>query len=101
MFVDAELAAVEIPPGEMKSRSGEVRERMIALIRRALEEDGADVILPMGNSMTPGVIQAKDLAQACGVPVVDGLIAGVRLAETLVLMKTSQSPIAYPKGGGA
>ncbi|MBI3966847.1 MAG: hypothetical protein HY329_14540 [Chloroflexi bacterium] len=92
----ASIRAVNIPSIEMQRRTDELRERLIRLSRQAVEQDGAEVIVPMGLSMIPNIVPAHELAAACGVPVVDALIAGVRLAESLVLMKASHSPIAYP-----
>lgn len=90
---------VNIPATEMRARADELFERMVALSRKAIDEEGAQVIVPLGMSMTPAVVQAEDLASEIKAPVVDGLLASVRLAETCVLMKTSHSPLAYPPAG--
>ena len=88
----AGVRAVEIPPTEMPARAAEVRRRMIALSRELVEQDGAEVVLPLGLSMLPSIVQADELSAEIGVPVVDGLRAAVRLAESLVLLGLSQVP---------
>jgi allantoin racemase len=87
----AGLRALEIPPTEMPARAEEVRARMFRLAHELVEQDGAEVILPLGMSMLPTIVQADELAAEVGVPVVDGLRAAVRLAETTVLLGLSQS----------
>jgi allantoin racemase len=89
------VRAVGMPPMEMRARADELFERMVRICRELIDERDAQVILPLGLSMTPSVIPAARLAAAVNAPVVDGLLAGVRLAESLVLMSLTQSPLAY------
>jgi allantoin racemase len=89
------VRAVGIPPMEMRARADELFERMVSISRELIDEHGAQVILPLGLSMTPSVIPAARLAAAVNAPVVDGLLAGLRMAESMVLMGVSQSPLAY------
>jgi allantoin racemase len=48
--------------------------------RRALDEDGADAIVLGCAGMAP---LAERLAHTLGVPVIDGVVAAVKLAEAL------------------
>ncbi|MFN8075831.1 MAG: aspartate/glutamate racemase family protein [Kineosporiaceae bacterium] len=63
--------------------------------RRAVTEDGAEVIC-LGCGGMAGITQA--VADALGVPVVDGVSAGVQLAQALVGLglKTSKVGVAAP-----
>jgi allantoin racemase len=79
----------------MPARAAEVRERMVSLARALVEVDGAEVILPLGLSMLPTIVQSGELAAAVGVPVVDGLRAAIRLAETSILLGLAQSARRY------
>ena len=63
---------------------------MVAQARRAVEEDGAEVIC-LGCAGMTGLDEA--LAAATGVPVIDGVAAAVKLAEALhgLGLRTSKS----------
>jgi hypothetical protein len=54
---------------------------LIELARLAVAEDGADVVILAG---APLAGLARDVASEIPVPVVDGIAAGVRLAEAVV-----------------
>lgn len=69
-------------------------ERLHATSRRCIAEDGTDVICLGSSMMMPA---AKALAQALGVPVVEPLASGCRLAETLLALGLSHSRTAHPK----
>jgi allantoin racemase len=66
---------------------------MIAAGRAAIEEDGAQVLIPGCFGM---VGLAERMQQELGVPVVDPAGASVKLIEALVGLKLSQSKLAYP-----
>lgn len=55
-------------------------ETLVALANRAVCEDGADVVILAG---APLAGLARDVAHRISVPVVDGISAGVRLAEAV------------------
>ena len=58
-------------------------DRLVALCERAVDEDGADVIVLAG---APLAGLARSVANAIPVPVVDGVSSAVRHAETLVAL---------------
>jgi allantoin racemase len=93
----ADVRAIDVPPTMMGPRVVQVRKRMIELSRAMIAERGAQVILPMGLSMLPTTVLPAEVMPEIGAPVVDPLLAGVKLAETLVQMGLSQSPLAYPR----
>ncbi len=61
--------------------------------RKAIEEDGADVIV-LGCAFMVGV--AESLQDQLGVPVVDSTMAALRVTDMLVSMNLTQSALAYP-----
>ena len=61
--------------------------------RKAIEEDGADVLI-LGCAFMMGV--ADRLQEELGVPVVDSTLAAVRVAEMLISMNLKHSKLAYP-----
>jgi allantoin racemase len=57
------------------------KETLLALSRRAVAEDGADVVILAG---APLAGLARELQGQIPVPVVDGISAGIRMAEAVV-----------------
>jgi allantoin racemase len=66
---------------------------MLAAGRKAIEEDGAQVLIPGCFGM---VGLAERMQRELGIPVVDPAGAAVKLIETLVSLRLSQSKLAYP-----
>lgn len=77
------VRACEIPVLELDDPASDARARITEECRRAVAEDGIDALVL-------GCAGMADLATAItkdvGVPVVDGVAAGVRTAETLVAL---------------
>ena len=61
--------------------------------RKAIEEDGADVLVS-GCAFMMGV--AERLQKELGIPVVDSTLAAVRVTEMLISMNLTNSTLAYP-----
>jgi allantoin racemase len=61
--------------------------------RKAIEEDGADVLV-LGCALMMGV--ADILHEELGVPVVDSTLSALKVAEMLISMKLNHSPLSYP-----
>ena len=68
-------------------------ESFLGAAREAIEEDGADVIIPACFGMT-GI--AREAQEILGVPVIDPAGAAITMAESLIRMGLSQSKRAYP-----
>jgi Asp/Glu/hydantoin racemase len=89
--LQARCAGVRMLEGDFKSIS-EVQEEketlLIDLANRAVEEDGADVVLLSGAPLAGLAEKVKDRIQ---VPVVDPIAAAVRQAETLVILGTRKA----------
>jgi allantoin racemase len=79
---------------ELDEKRDEVRARLLAESRRAVEEDEAGAII-LGCTGMIGM--ARELQDALGIPVIDPAVASMKLAESLVDMKISQSKLVYPK----
>jgi allantoin racemase len=84
------VRGVELGVGELHGGGARVVELMIAESLRALAEDDAEAIV-LGCAGLAGVVEA--IEAACGVPVIDGVAAGVGLAESLVRQGLRTSPI--------
>jgi allantoin racemase len=90
----ASVRSVEVPVLELNKKRGKVRSRLLAESRRAIEEDEAGAII-LGCTGMIGM--ARELQDALGIPVIDPAVASMKLAESLVDMKISQSKLVYPK----
>ena len=67
---------------------------------RELVEQGAQAIIPLGGKIYPYVVTPEELEPALGVPVINTKAVGVRLAELMVIARTSHSQKAYPWSAG-
>ena len=64
---------------------------------KKLIADGAEVIIPMGISQCPVLIEPNWLQAQLGVPVVEGIGAPIRLAAMLASLGLKQSRVRWPK----
>jgi allantoin racemase len=69
--------------------------------RALIEQDGAEVIIPMGVTQCPVQIKPDWLQQQLGVPVVEGFGAPIRMAALLVSLGLKQSRVRWPRSGSA
>jgi allantoin racemase len=76
----ASIRATDLSTLELEQDETRTRERLTAEARRAIDEDRAEVIC-LGCAGMASL--DKELEQALGVPVVDGVVAAVKLAEGL------------------
>lgn len=79
----ARVRACELPVLELERPGSDARERITDECRRALAEDGSDVIVLGCAGMTD---LCEHIAGTLGVPVVDGVAAATRLVESLVAL---------------
>lgn len=84
-------------PMEMANQADELRRRFVAESRRFVEEDGAELLLPLGFSMVPVAMSAGSLTDEVGVPVLDPLAIVMRMAEALAATGVRNSRVAYPE----
>lgn len=99
----ANVRACELPVLELEQPGSRARERILAECRRALEEDGCDVLV-LGCAGMADLCEA--ISQALGVPVIDGVAAGVQLVDALASLRLRTSkrgelarPPAKPMAG--
>jgi allantoin racemase len=92
----ASIRAVNIPPDVEALFTGkeeEMFEKLTAEARKAIEEDGADVILLGSTTMH----QAGDyMAAHLPAPVINPGPVGIKMVETLVQLGLTHSKVAYP-----
>jgi len=89
----ASVRSAEIPVLELKNY-GKAKDRILVEARKAICEDGADVIVLGCTGMAK---IAKELQEELKVPVVEPASAAIKIAEILVQMRLSQSKLSYPK----
>jgi len=82
---------------DIKERKNEIFDKTANLIR-ALVDDGAEIIVPLGGALIPYVVDPADLAKATGVQVLNTKVICIRFAEMCVTFKITQSAITYPRG---
>jgi allantoin racemase len=99
----ANVRACELPVLELEEPGSQARERIVVECRRALEEDGSDVIVLGCAGMAD---LCEHVADVLGVPVVDGVAAATRLVESMVALRLRTSkrgelarPLAKPMAG--
>lgn len=87
---------VDVEVTDMAEARDHLRARFVEVARRAVTEDGAQVIAPLGMTMVPVTFRAADLAADIGVPVLDPLATAMRTAELLAASGVGNSRAAYP-----
>lgn len=79
----ASIRALDDPFSSVSAVQEEKEELLLALARRAIAEDGADVVIPAG---TPLAGLARRIKHLIDVPVVDLVASAVRQAEVMVAL---------------
>jgi allantoin racemase len=81
---------------ELAQQTPGALDRAAEVARRAVEQDGADVLVLgcMSMAFLPGICES--LSDRLDVPVVNPVTAGLKTAEMMVVMKLAQSKVAYP-----
>jgi allantoin racemase len=91
----ASIRSIDVPPDQEQLLAGKEEAVFAALEeqgRRAIEDDGADVILIGSTTMHQAV---EHLRGALGVPVINPGLLAIKLAELLVELRLSHSKVAY------
>lgn len=89
----ASVRSLGVPVEEIRKREPATLDRLVALGRRCVEEDGADLLVFACASMS---LLADEVAGPIGVPVINAVRLSLRAAEMLVGARLSHSPVAYP-----
>ncbi|MCU0899227.1 MAG: aspartate/glutamate racemase family protein [Cypionkella sp.] len=90
------VRAIDLPVLDLLDEDAAVRAAFEAEGRRALEQDHAEAII-LGCAGLSGLVEP--LGQSLGVPVIDGVMAGLKLAEGLVtlgLRTSKRASFAFP-----
>jgi allantoin racemase len=93
----ARVRAAEVPVLSLEDEGSDARQRIEAEISRALEEDGAEAIVLGCAGMAD---LARALGDKFGVPVLDGVVCAVALAESaaaLGLRTSKRNTYAAPR----
>ncbi len=72
-------------------------QNFVAQARALIQEEGAEVIIPMGITQCPVHIKPDWLQEQLGVPVVEGFGAPIRMAALLAGLGLKQSRVRWPK----
>lgn len=84
-----------MPVLEIAKRPDEAQRELLEECRKAVSEDGADVIV-LGCTGLSHEIDLKPIMNEMGVPVIDPFVVAVRTAAMLVDAGLSHSKVAYP-----
>ena len=90
------IRAVDVPITEMASRPDDLRKKFVEQSQRAIDEEGAELILPLGMTMVPVLMSAASLSEEIGVPVLDPIASTLAVASFLGAGGYPTSRIAYP-----
>lgn len=90
---------INIPLAESTKRREAIRQRFLEVARRSIEEDQAEIIIPMGVTMVPVHYPAAEFSAELGVPVLDALAASIQTAEMMVRIGVVHSLKTYPRAG--
>jgi Asp/Glu/hydantoin racemase len=90
------IRAIDVPLTEQVSSTDEMRRRFIELGRKAIDEEGAQLILPLGTMIIPGHFSAEEMAEELGTTVLDTQAIALSLAAMLARKGFRPSREAYP-----
>ena len=91
--IDAnDLYPDQTPPGEMI-------EAVVVAARACVQEDGAEVVVP-GCTLAGSVLthDVPDVEEVIGAPVLDGMLTGFKLAETMADLRAAGVPTVSRRG---
>lgn len=91
------IRPVDVFITEMAKDPAELKRRFVETARKAIDEEGAELVLPLGMTMVPVLMSAAELTEAIGLPVLDPLALTLRVAEGLASTGYINSRAAYPR----
>jgi allantoin racemase len=97
--VDKYVASIRpfgVPIARIRQKEPAMLDQLVALGRRCVEEDGAELLVFACASMS---VLADDIADRIGVPVIDAVKLSLRAAEMIVGAGLVHSAIAFPSPG--
>lgn len=90
------IRGIGIPLPESSKSRGAMRERFIKVARDLIDNNDAEIIVPMGVTMVPVQYSPKEFEEELGVPVMDALKTSIQTAEMMVRMGLTHSSKTYP-----
>ncbi|NLS03802.1 hypothetical protein HGP14_10595 [Rhizobium sp. P32RR-XVIII] len=91
------IKPIGIYGSDIQQRKQEIYGITERLIRSLVDEDGAEIIIPLGGALIPYVVSPEELSKTTGVQVVNTKAIGIRFAEMCVKQGLTQSIQTYPK----
>jgi allantoin racemase len=91
------IRSVEIPLPESTKNRAAMRERFITIARDLVDNEHAEIIVPMGVTMVPVQYSPQEFEKELGVPVMDALMTSIQTAEMMVRMGLTHSTKTYPR----
>jgi allantoin racemase len=93
------MRSINVPLPDSTKQSEAMRERFLEVAWRSVDEDGAEIIVPMGVTMVPVHYSPAEFSAELGVPVLDALATSIQTAEMMVRMGAAHSVKTYPRTG--
>jgi Asp/Glu/hydantoin racemase len=90
------MKAWNIPVAQAWPRRAEIKELTFEMCREAVERDGANVILPACAVFMPFIVRPEEVEDKFGVPVVNTVAVGLKMAELFVNLKIRKNQKVYP-----
>jgi allantoin racemase len=91
------IRSVQIPLAESTKNRAVMRERFIQTARELIDNQDAEIIVPMGVTMVPVQYSPQEFEKELGVPVMDALKTSIQTAEMMVRMGLAHSTKTYPR----
>jgi allantoin racemase len=90
------IRAIDVPLTEQVVSTDAMKKKFVELARRAIDDEGAQLILPLGTMIVPGHFSAEELADEVGTTVLDVMAIGLSLGAMLARKGFRPSREAYP-----
>lgn len=91
------IRSVQIPLPESTKNRNAMHHRFIEVARDLIDNQDAEIIVPMGVTMVPVQYAPAEFEKELGVPVMDALKTSIQTAEMLVRMGLTHSTRTYPR----
>ena len=93
------IRGINIPLPDSTKERVTMRQRFLDIALRHIDEERAEIIVPMGVTMVPVQYSAAEFSAEIGVPVLDALATSIQTAEMMVRMGLTHSLKTYPRVG--
>ncbi|MHA2005644.1 MAG: aspartate/glutamate racemase family protein [Candidatus Thorarchaeota archaeon] len=91
----ASVRHLRMPVLDIPKNPKETQKELLGMCKRAIDEDGADVIV-LGCTALSHEVDLEPIMEETGVPVLDPWVIAIRMAHTLVETGLTHSKVAYP-----